>query len=598
METPPAAARPWRAAVASVLAVGPLALVAGTTDAGAEKVVPAVAARSESAASLPSQLQTSEERSPLGMVVSSIPDASRAGARILEQGGNAVDAAVATAFALGVGDPFFSGIGGLSYILIHLSNGRDVAIDGSVRAPITVVPGELELLKERGDLYGYKTIAPPTTPAALALALKRYGTMSLAQVLAPAIELAEYGHMFLPLAQFVVEDDEFLPKLRRNAFLARTFLRDGSDPWALGHVYCQPVLAGTMRRLASHGVEDFYSGQIAGAMAADVLANGGYVSKVDLGLVQVVERAPVRAEYRGLEVVSFPYPGGGDIVVEALHILEAFPSELLKQDSLDRLHLLLEAEHISMQDSGASMRFPFRPRTFSEATTAKTRAALIRLDRALHDYEISFGQHHAFREKDTTHVSVVDRFGNAVSLTQSLGDGSYVATPSLGFHYNSLLESYDYLNRSSPVFLSPLRVLPTTMSPTIVLCHGEPFLVLGSPGSGRIPGIVVTVITNVVDRAMPLRDAVAEPRVLFHSPNEKYKDRVFVELAGTITPARADELEVRGFGSQNRLTFPATQEDHYPFGGVNAVMVDPSTGMLIGVGDPRRQGAATAPSSP
>ena len=135
---------------------------------------------------------------------------------------------------MGVGDPFFSGIGGLSYILIHLSNGRDVAIDGSVRAPITVVPGELELLKERGELYGYKTIAAPTTPAALAFALKRYGTMSLAQVLAPAIELAEYGHTFLPLAQAIVEGDEYLQKLRPNEFLARTFLTDGVRPLAPG----------------------------------------------------------------------------------------------------------------------------------------------------------------------------------------------------------------------------------------------------------------------------------------------------------------------------------------------------------------------------
>jgi gamma-glutamyltranspeptidase/glutathione hydrolase len=521
------------------------------------------------------------------MVASSIPDASRAGARILEQGGNAVDAAVATAFALGVGDPFFSGIGGLSYLLIHLSNGRDVAIDGSVRAPITVVPGELELLNERGELYGYKTIAAPTTPAALAFALKRYGTMSLVQVLAPAIDLAEHGHSFLPLAQSIVEGDEYLKKLRPNEFLARTFLNDELDPWPLGHVYCQPALARTMRWLASHGVEDFYSGRIADAMAADILANGGHVGKADLGLVQITERSPVRGEYRGLEVVSFPYPGAGDTVVEALHILETFPSELLREGSVDSLHLLLEAQHVSLQDYGTRM-----------STPANRRAALIRLDRALLDDEISPRQVQMSREKETTHVSVVDRFGNAVSLTQSLGNGSYVATPSLGFHYNSLLESYDYLDRSSPVFLSPLRVLPTTMSPTIVFCHTSPFLVLGSPGSGRIPGIVATVISNVVDRGMSLRDAVAEPRVLFHSPNQKYEERIFIELAGKVTSEVADELQARGFSDQRRLTFPATQEDHYPFGGVNAVMVDPSTGLLIGVGDPRRQGAAAAPRAP
>jgi gamma-glutamyltranspeptidase/glutathione hydrolase len=581
-----------------VLAAGQSALVAGSADAGADKAAPAVVARVAPTANLPPQLHATEQRSPFGMVASSIPDASNAGARILEEGGNAVDAAVATAFALGVGDPFFSGIGGMSYILIHLSNGKDVAIDGSVRAPLTVVPGELELLKEKGELYGYKTVAAPTTPAALAFALKRYGTMSLAQVLAPAIELAERGHTFLPLAQSIIEGDEYLHKLRPNEFLARTFLTDAAEPWPPGHIYCQPVLARTMRWLASHGVEDFYSGQIAGAMAADILANGGYVSKADLALVQVVERAPVRGTYRGLEVVSFPYPGGGETVVEALHLLDAFPPELLQEGSVDSIHLLLEAAHIAMQDSGASMWSPFLPRTFFEAPPARRRAALIRLDRALRDREISPGQAHTYRGEDTTHVSVVDRFGNAVSLTQTLGDGSYVATPSLGFHYNSLLESYDYLDRTSPVFLSPLRILPTTMAPTIVLCHDTPFLVLGSPGSGRIPGIVVTVVSNVVDRSMSLRDAVAEPRVLFHGVGRKYKERIFVELAGAVTQEKADELQARGFSCQRRLTFPATQEDHYPFGGVNAVMVDPATGTLVGVADPRRQGAAAAPGAP
>jgi gamma-glutamyltranspeptidase/glutathione hydrolase len=533
-----------------------------------------------------------------GMVASSIPDASRAGARILEQGGNAVDAAVATAFAVGVCDPFYSGIGGITYILIHLSNGDNVAVDGSPRAPIRVVPEELETLKEMDTLYGYKTIAAPTTPAVLALALKRFGTMSLAQVLAPAIEFAEYGHAFLPLAQYIVEDEEDLPKIRQSAFLARTFLMDGSDPWPLGHIYCQPVLAATLRRLASHGVEDFYFGRIASTMAADILANGGYVSKADLALVQPAERAPARGQYRGLDVVSFPYPGGGDIVIEVLGILDTFPSELLRQNSVDRLHVLLEAEHISLRDAGERMASPFRLQAALDPMGAERKAALIRFDRALRSQEISSSPDRPFPEKDTTQVSVVDRFGNAVSLTQSLGNGSYVATPSLGFHYNSMLESYEFLEQGSPTFLSPQRILPTTMSPTILLCNGAPFLVLGSPASGRIPAIVVAVISNVVDRRMSLRDAVVAPRVLFHIPTEKYPDPVFLEMAGTITIEKADELQALGFASQHRLTFPAKQKDRYPFGGVNAVLLDPATGMLVGVGDPRRQGAAAGQTHP
>jgi gamma-glutamyltranspeptidase/glutathione hydrolase len=566
-------------------------LAAGCTAASVRDTQPAIAP-GNAENPLPSQLRTSEDVSRYGMVASSIPDASRAGARILDEGGNAVDAAVATAFAVGVCDPFYSGIGGVTYILIHLSNGSDVAVDGSPRVPIRVVPEELEVLKEKGTLYGYKTIAAPTTPAVLAFALKRYGTMSLARVLAPAIEFAEYGHPFLPLAQGIVEDEKYLHKIWRNAFLSRTFLMDGSDPWPPGHVYCQPALAATLRRLARHGVEDFYSGQIASAMVADILANGGYVSRSDLALVQPTEYPPARGRYRGLDVVSFPFPGGGNIVVDMLAILDDFPRELLAQESVDRLHLLLEAERIGMRDTILEEPSPLRLQAILDPMGAERKAALIRFDRALRPQEISNNPHRPFPEEDTTQVSAVDRFGNAVSLTQSLGNGSYAATPSLGFPYNSVLESFDFLDRRSPIFLSPMRILPNTMSPTILLCNGAPFLVLGSPASGRIPAIVVSVISNVVDRKMSLLEAVVAPRVLFNVPNEEYEDPIFIEIAGTVTLEKADELRARGFASQHRLTFPAKQNDLYPFGGVNAVMLDPSTGMLVGVGDPRREGAA------
>jgi gamma-glutamyltranspeptidase/glutathione hydrolase len=564
----------------------------GAAETIAAHEAPASQPRVQQGAELPDQLQTDEQASAYGMVASSVPDASRVGAGILEHGGNAVDAAVATAFALGVCDPFYSGIGGISYVLIHLNNGTDVAIDGSPRAPIRVVPEELEALKERETLYGYKTIVAPTMPAVLAFALSHYGTMSLAQVLGPAIEFAEYGHAFLPLAQDIVERETSLTKLRRGDFLSRTFLMDSLDPWPLGHVYCQPVLAATLRRLASHGVADFYTGQIANMMAADILANGGYVSKSDLLLVRPTQRPPTRGRYRGIDVVSFPYPGGGDVVIEMLGILNALPAELLQRETTDRLHVLLDAERIGMHDESDRLIARFHLPAVLDPASLERKAALIRLDRALRPQEISSASDRAFAEKDTTQVSVVDRFGNAVSMTNSLGDGSYEATPGLGFHYNSLLESYDYLDKGSPVYLAPQRVLPTTMAPTILLCAGAPFLVLGSPGSGRIPAIVVSVISNVVDRRMTLRDAIEAPRTIYSVPNAEYPDSIFIEMAGTMTPEKAGELQARGFANQNRLTFPAKQVDLYPFGGVNAVMLDPDTGMLVGVGDPRRQGGA------
>jgi gamma-glutamyltranspeptidase/glutathione hydrolase len=582
-----------------------------TANAATQQVRPVVRSHNRDAAALPAELQASEVRSAYGMVVSGIPEASRAGATILEQGGNAVDAAVAAAFAIGVVDPLNAGLGGQCYILVHLRDGRDVAVDGSSPLPLRVVPEEIKPLKESGFLWGYKFATTPATPAALAYTLKRYGTMSLAQVLAPAIDLADYGHVLVPTIQILV--DTYAARIRENEFLAHILLKDGLVPFPPGHVYCQPVLAETLRRLAAHEVEDFYHGRIAEEIAADMAANGGYVSTLDLARVRITERSPVRGSYRGFEVVAFPYPGGGDILVEALEILGAFPPELLRYDSVDRMHLLLEAMRIAFRDATGKTESPFLSTGFSDPTRAERRAALIRFDRALRDDELPTAHNQYFNDKDTTHVSVVDRSGNAVALTQTLGYGSFVATPSLGFQYNSLLETSEFCDRESPNFPVPFSVLRSTMTPTIVFCNGEPFLVLGGAGSTRIPSMIVAVVSNVVDRGMPLRDAVTAPRTLFSRPNPRnlpkgcysppseksYEENVYLELADPITAEQADQLEARGFRQQYRLTFPLRDPVKFrAFGGVNAVILDPATGLLVGVGDPRRHGAAAAPNPP
>jgi gamma-glutamyltranspeptidase/glutathione hydrolase len=593
-----------------LLALSCLAFAAGPADAGAQKASPVARSQGGPVSDSPSELPVSEERSPYGMVAAGVPEASQAGARILEQGGNAVDAAVATAFAAGVVDPINAGLGGQCYVLIHLRDGRDVAIDGSAPVPLRVVPDEIRPLKESGFLWGYKLVATPATPAALAYTLRRYGTMSLAQVLAPAIELAEYGHQLKPSIASVV--DHYADRIRENEFLARTFLKDGLDRFPPDHIYCQPRLAETLRRLATHGVEEFYSGSIAEEIVADMAANGGYVSKLDLALLHVTERVPVRGRYRGLEVVAFPYPGGGEILVEALQILDVFPSELLRQDSVDRSHLLLDAVRIAFQDAPTGAGTPLLATAFLDPARAGRRAALIRFDRVLREEELPVSQDVWFHDRDTTHVSVVDRFGNAVALTQTLGYGGFVATPALGFEYNSLLESCDFCNRGSPNSPVPLRTLRTTMTPSLLLCSGKPLLVLGGAGSSRIPSMIVAVVTNVVDRAMPLREAVISPRVLANRSNpERHtkgcrsapidpppEEKIYIEATNPIASRQADALYVRGFSDQRRLTSAHTMYDWRAFGGVNAVIVDPSTGILIGVGDPRRNGGAAAPNPP
>ena len=593
-----------------LLALSCLVQAAGPADAGAQNASPVARSQGGPVSDSPSELPVSEERSPYGMVAAGVPEAARAGARMLEQGGNAVDAAVATAFAVGVIDPLNAGLGGQCYVLIHLQDGRDVAVDGSAPVPLGVVPEEIRPLKESGFLWGYKLAATPATPAALAYVLKRYGTMTLAQVLAPAIELADYGHQIKPSIVSVV--GHYLERIRENEFLARTLLKDGLELFPPEHIYCQPALANTLRRLAANGVEDFYVGRMAEEITADMAANGGYVRKLDLALLRVSERPPVRGRYRGLEVVAFPYPGGGDILVEALQILDAFPPELLRQDSVDRLHLLLEAMRLAFRVPPGTASAPFLGTAASDSGRAKRQAALIRFDHALSEQELPGSQGQAFTDRDTSQVSVVDRFGNAVALTQTLGYGGFVATPTLGFEYNSLLESCEFCDRGSPNSPVPLRTLRTTMTPTILLCGGRPLLVLGGAGSSRIPSTIVAVVTNVVDRAMPLREAVTAPRVLANRsiPETDGKgcrtartdplpeDENYIEIIDPITPAQADALAVRGFSAQKRVSLGDALYDRRAFGGVNAVIVDPATGMLIGVGDPRRHGGAAAPNPP
>jgi gamma-glutamyltranspeptidase/glutathione hydrolase len=541
------------------------------------------------------------------MVAAGIPEAARAGALMLEQGGNAVDAAVATAFATGVVDPLNAGLGGQCYVLVHLRDGRDVAIDGSAPAPLRVMPDEIRPLKESGFLWGYKLAATPATPAALAYTLKRYGTMSLAQVLAPAIELAEYGSRLQPSILSVLE--HYTDRIRENETLARTFLREGLETFPPSHVYCQPALAATFRRLAAYGVEDFYAGSIADQIAADMAANGGYVTKQDLGLLHVMERAPVRARYRGFDVVAFPYPGGGDVLLEALQILDVFPTELLQENTVDRLHLLLEAENLALLDAPPTARAAALRAALPDATRAARRAGMIRYDHALRDEELPDSPGLWFHDRDTNHVSVVDRFGNAVALTQTNGYGAFVATPTLGFEYNSLLESFDFCDRASPNYLVALGKARTTMTPTFLLCDGKPFLVLGGAGSARIPGTIVAVVTNVLDRGMSLRDAVVAPRALGSrssgvkarqgcrtpSVDPLAEQKAYIEMFDPITRAQLDALTLQGFLDQKRLAPPCTMYDRRTFGGVNAVMVDPATGLLVGVGDPRRCGGVAAP---
>ena len=564
------------------------------TEAGAS--TPPVTSERSGYVRSPYQLRPAEVASASGVVVSGSEQASQAGAAVLDAGGNAVDAAVATAFALGVTEPMTSGLGAETFILLRGADGRIVAIDGSCYVPRLTRGGELHALRtvaDRGYLLDYKSAAVPGGLAALAYAIDHYGTKTLADVLAPAIDLAEFGYNLSVTSHAEVEG--LARFLRPHESVAALFLKDFTDTWGPDHLFCASDLATTLRRIAVVGAEDFYRGKIADAIDADMARNGGYIRKADLARVRAIERQPLRDSYRDLEVITFPYPGGGGTLLEMLHILESFPTGLLQRDSLDRLHLLIEAARIAWADSQVSKLPPsLLDRQLADRGWAAARARLIRFDRALLPSEITGEAVDPYLTIGTTQVSVVDRWGNVVGLSQTLGGffGAGVVTPGLGFIYNSNLNAFSFTNPMDPHYVAPGRAAMTALTPTIILKGGKPAFVLGSAGSERVIPTLACVISGIADRGLDLCDAVAAPRAIWGT---NWGDpRPFIELAGEITPERADALEKQGFQGIYRLMFPARWMDLAAFGGTNAVAIDPATGMLRGVPDPRRSGCAVA----
>ncbi len=548
---------------------------------------------------LPPELATREARSDFGMVASGSPEATMAGVAILERGGNAIDAAVAAALMLGVSDPDASGLGGITYMLIRLANGGTVAIEGPTVAPLSVDNRRLQALKDSDAFDGYELAAVPTTLAILDHALRRFGTMDMATVLQPAIETAEHGYRLSALQ--IEWTLKYMPSILASEYLKFIAMDDGSTLGRPGDVMCRPDLATTLRRIAAEGAASFYRGSIADEITADMVAHGGFLRKTDLARLRVRERAPLVTSYRGLTVHTFPQPGGGAALTALLNILEEFPSTLLATDSVERHHLVLEASRIALVDSRRHQILPEQSMwgqpVYLSKEHAAARALLITPGGTAASESLGpppDPECEPVQGDSTTQLSVVDREGNVVSLTQTLGSsfGAAVATPGLGFPYNSLLEAFNYDKPQCPGFLRPGAECITDMAPTIVMDGDRLVVALGSPGSNRIPAIIATVISNMIDRGLSIRDAVAAPRVLWGGITSL---RAFVEIAPPITETDITALESIGHSGMTTVSFPPVISEFVKFGGVNAVGFDPKTGSFIGVVDPRRGGLAEGP---
>ncbi len=504
----------------------------------------------------PAQWRAAPVSAQHGMVVAQEAHAARIGVEVLARGGNAVDAAVATGFALAVTYPRAGNIGGGGYMVIHLAErNTDVAIDYRETAPAAIVrdsflddKGEADPLKSRESAL---SIGVPGTVAGLALAHAKYGSgkLTLAELLAPAIALARDG---FPIADDVADT---LPIIQRRVLRwpssARIFLQaDGSALAARRHRWSSAISPTRSPAIARDGPRAFYQGAVAERLVAAIRAAGGVMTLDDLRGYRPIERAPVRGSYRGHEIVSMPpSSSGGVILIEMLNILEGY--DLAAMDDGKRLHLMVEAMKRAYADRAAYLGDPAvhapLARLMSKRYAARIRAG-IDPERAKPAAEMGEPPHEG---DNTTHYSVVDRFGNAVANTYTLNFsyGLGLVADGTGVLLNNELDDFAAksgapnaygLVGGDPNAPGPGKRPLSSMSPTIVLKDGKPFLVTGSPGGSRIITAVLQVISNVIDRKLPIAEAVTALR-LHHqwSPDEVFVERGF-------PPELTAALEARG----------------------------------------------------
>ncbi len=542
--------------------------------------------------------------SPLGMVVTSSPEASWAAVRMLEKGGNAVDAAVAAAFTLTASDPGGSGLGGQTWMVIHLASGQERAILCPARVPMRIDQAKLKAAREGTQLWGPKSAAVPTTVATLDHALRRYGTMSAAEVLVPAIETAESGYRIQGFERSFLGD--YTRRLFDSEVLYPVYLAGPTgesgipDPAPIGACVKIPGLAETLRRLAEAGLSDFYTGTIAASLDADMQAAGGFIRRQDLARVpsSVIDTAPVRGTYRGLKALSVPSPGGGNILVMALQILDELPTATLARPGLERGHAVVEAVRLARAEAAARAGEedvtvgPLLSERFTKEWAAR-QAKRVRPGHALSSDELKGEREAKFLDRGTTQVSVVDARGNAVSLTQSLGRyyGAAWAPPSLGFLLNAFVESLDSTDPASPGYPRPGAAGISPAAPLLLVKDGRAVLVAGTGGSSRIPSTLLYFVAGLVDGRQSPEEAYATPRVIWE--DDQAGPRVMIEVA---PPVPADAVAIlKGMGYEKVFALTAPGRDSSAFGGIHAVLWNQERSVWQGFVDGRRAGVAAAP---
>ncbi|HEX5212976.1 MAG TPA: gamma-glutamyltransferase [Pseudolabrys sp.] len=533
-----------------------------------------------------------------GMVVVQEGRAARIGVEILDRGGNAVDAAVAVGFAMAVTYPRAGNLGGGGFMVIHLAKGVDTTIDYRETAPAAATP--TMFLDDKGNPDPAKSrdsglaIGVPGTVAGLVLAHEKYGSgkLTLADLIAPAIRLAQQG--------FPVEDDiaDSLPKARerlaRWSSSAGIFL-NGGEPLHEGDRLLQFDLADTLQAIAHDGPRAFYEGRVAEEIASAVRGAGGIMTADDLKNYRAVERAPLRGSYRGYDIVAMPPPSSGGVaLIEMLNMLEGY--DLGKLPREEALHDMIEAMKRAYADRAVYLGDPDQVKMPLAGLISKKYAATLRagiIDKATPAAAIKAGKPADTEGKNTTHFSVIDRDGNAVSNTTTLNFsyGVGLVADGTGVLLNNELDdftakpgtanAYDLIGFAANLPGPGKRPL-SSMTPTIVLKDGKPVLITGAPGGSRIITTVLQVIVDVIDFHMPVDQAVGAPRL----HNQWQPDQTYVEPG--FAPAVLDALKARG-----HVLVPTE-----PYSSANSIQVIPKTEFTplgyLGSADRRTRGSLAA----
>ncbi len=525
-----------------------------------------------------------------GAVAAAKPEASRVGIEILRMGGNAVDAAVATGFALGVLEPNASGIGGGGFMIIKLANMKEAAVvDFRPTAP-AAAKADMYKLDQRGrplenaSIEGGLASAVPGEVKGLLYALENYGSKKLtrAQVIQPAIDWAERGvPVTVNLAQIIKDN---FGKLRKYENGAAIYTKDGF-PYEIGDTIINRDLANTLRQIQKLGADAIYKGEIARKIVDEVGKRGGIITAEDLANYQVKVRKPVVGSYRGYTILSAPPPSSGVHLIQLLNIVENYDFSKLGEETTATTHLWSEAMKLMFADRGkyaADPDFIKVPYTgIASKAYAKELAALISPDKPMMNPQA--GDPWKYESGSTTHFSVMDKAGNMVAVTKTINMffASGVVVPGTGIIMGDDMDDFD-LKPGSVNSIEPGKRMLSSMSPTLVLDpQGRPFMALGSPGATHIVPTIAQVISNVIDRGMPIQLAIGAPRL-------------FQLRTGSLS--MEGRYSINAYNGAKALGHEVTVGLDYDasFGGVHAVLYDHTAKILYGGADPRRDGQAAA----